>query len=150
MAFSRGARVHVPGLGTGVVLEPRGGNRYAIDIKGRVVVADARHVQPADESTRSRQRRTSADAASPPPSASAASSAPSIDLHGKTTLEAVDLIQAFINDALLDGHAEVRIIHGSGSGKVKAAVHTCLRGLAPVRSFRLDPRNRGVTIVVFN
>jgi DNA-nicking Smr family endonuclease len=33
-------------------------------------------------------------------------------LHGKTVDEALADVERFVNDALLDGHGEVRVIHG--------------------------------------
>jgi DNA mismatch repair protein MutS2 len=64
-----------------------------------------------------------------------------------TTAEAIDALDAFLNDALLAGAGEARIIHGRSGGKLKAAVHARLRQLPSIRGFRMDPRNPGVTIV---
>lgn len=148
MNFSPGDLVHLAGLGTGSVIEARGRDRYAIDIKGRIVVAAARDLEPADGARRARAKHDVTAPASTRTSARAMA-APSIDLHGKTTAEALELVEAFINEALLAGHAEALIVHGRGGGKVKVAVHQYLRQLAPTASFRLDPRNVGVTIVKF-
>jgi DNA mismatch repair protein MutS2 len=138
--------VHLAGIGTGIVREARGADRYAIDIKGRIVVADARDLEPAEVSRKGGKPApyTSALADSAPSVA-----APSLDLHGRTADEAAQLVQAFVNDALLAGHAEIRVIHGKSGGRVKAAVHQCLKGIAAVRSFHVDPRNTGVSIVSF-
>jgi DNA mismatch repair protein MutS2 len=73
----------------------------------------------------------------------------SIDLHGHSADEAVSALEAFVNDAILDGHSELRVIHGRTGGRVKSAVHIYLRRLSRVASFHLDPRNPGVTIVKF-
>jgi DNA mismatch repair protein MutS2 len=72
-----------------------------------------------------------------------------LDLHGKTTAEALEALDAFLNDALLAGGGDARIIHGRSGGRLKAAVHARLRQVVSVRGFRLDPRNPGVTIVRF-
>jgi DNA mismatch repair protein MutS2 len=74
---------------------------------------------------------------------------PSLDLHGKTVAEAVDALDVFISDALLGDCDHVRVVHGIGGGKVKAAVHQRLRQLPSIRSFRVDPQNAGVTVVTF-
>jgi DNA mismatch repair protein MutS2 len=130
------------------VREVRGG-RYAIDIKGRIVIAPegdleiASGKRPRREVPRSRPRE--AVSLSRPVSGAP----PSLDLHGKTADEAVAALEAFVNDALLAGHGEARVIHGRSGGRVKAAVHRFLRELASVASFRVDPRNPGVTIVSF-
>lgn len=148
MTFSPGDLVHLAGLGTGAVLEIRGRDRYAIDIKGRVVVAAARDLQRADapRGPRRKHEATASEGAEPRARTQAV---PSIDLHGRTPAEAVELIDAFVNEALLTGHGGALIVHGRGGGKVKTAVHQYLRQLASIASFRLDPRNPGVTIVTF-
>ena len=64
-----------------------------------------------------------------------------------TVEEAVAALDSFLNDALLAGHAEVRVIHGRSGGRLKAAVHARLKQLPVVRAARLDPANAGVTIV---
>ena len=64
-----------------------------------------------------------------------------------TVEEAVAALDIFLNDALLAGHADVRVIHGRSGGRLKAAVHARLKQLPVVRAFRLDPANAGVTIV---
>jgi len=72
---------------------------------------------------------------------------PSLDLHGHTVEEAMEVLVTFINDALLRGAAEVRIIHGRSGGRIKAAVHKQLKQIATIRHFGVDPANAGVTIV---
>jgi DNA mismatch repair protein MutS2 len=146
--FSPGDRVHFAGLGTGVVIETRGRGRYAVDIKGRVIVAATRDLQHADAGRAARSRSAASEHADADADESARPG-PAIDLHGKSTEDAIALVESFINDALIAGHAEVRIVHGRGSGRVKTAVHRYLRQLATTASFRLDPRNPGVTIVHF-
>ena len=147
MTFSPGDRVHLAGLGTGVVREVRGRERYAIEIKGRVVVAFARDLRIADGARPRGSPRKNPDEERP--RARRGTAPGSLDLHGKTTVEAIELVEAFVNEALLDGLGEVRIIHGRGSGRVMTAVHAYLRRLPAAAAFRIDPRNAGVTIVSF-
>ncbi len=66
-----------------------------------------------------------------------------------TVEEALGTVDSFVNDAVLGGHPEVRIIHGRSGGRIKSAVHKRLNELPVVRAFRLDPSNPGVTIVEF-
>jgi DNA-nicking Smr family endonuclease len=47
MTFAPGDRVHLAGLGTGTIREARGAGRYAIDIKGRIIIAAAGDLEPA-------------------------------------------------------------------------------------------------------
>jgi DNA mismatch repair protein MutS2 len=139
VAFAPGDRVHIPRLGTGIVQAVRNGDRYVVEIKGRTTVVDGSQMERADAASARARRKGSVEGA--------ARTSVSIDLHGKTVDEAIDALDSFINDALLAAHAEVRIIHGRSGGRLKDAVHQRLRALPPVRSFRLDPRNPGVTIV---
>jgi DNA mismatch repair protein MutS2 len=64
-----------------------------------------------------------------------------------TTVEAIEALDAFLNDALLEDAGELRIIHGKSGGRLKAAVHARLRQQPSIRAFRVDARNPGVTIV---
>lgn len=165
MSFAPGDRVHLPGLGTGVVREIRSGGRLAVEIRGRLIVVHGHALEPVAQDRRSAPSRGARAAApapapspssSPSPSASASSSSAratagtrSLDLHGRTVAEALDDLERFVNEALLEGCAAVRVIHGRSGGKVKTAVHAYLRKLSVVTSVRVDPANVGVTIVTF-
>jgi DNA mismatch repair protein MutS2 len=144
VAFAPGDRVHIPRLGTGIVCEVRSGGRVVVDIKGRKTVVQEGQIEHAEPVRAAPGRKSSQPEHAIVRTSRAAAS---IDLHGKTADEAIDALDSFINDALLAAHAEVRIIHGRSGGRLKDAVHRRLRALPPVRSFRLDPRNPGVTIV---
>lgn len=168
MTFLPGTRVHLAGLGTGSIREARSGGRYVVEIKGRIVIAAAADLElaaPAGKAREKRERGTALRQAQGSPEQrrataglrpvhSGAPSAPdapgpSLDLHGKTVAEARDALEAFVNDALLEGCAHARVIHGRSGGRVKTAVHQYLRGLSAVASFRVDPQNPGVTVVTF-
>lgn len=143
--FVVGDRVHAATLGSGTVKEVRNAGRYLIELKGRSMIVDGSQLEPAQERRGGKKpscERSAAAPSEPPPT-----SAPSLDLHGKTALEAVEALDAFLNDVLMDGCAEARVIHGRSGGKLKAAVHGRLRQLSSVRGFRLDHTNPGVTIV---
>ena len=143
MPFLPGDQVHVAFLGSGIVREVRRGGRYLIELKSRAVIVDEGHLsRVAQRKRRSKHPDLSTTAtAAPTPHAPS-----SLDLHGMTSIEAVAALDAFVNDAIIAGHAEVRVIHGRGGGTLKAAVHERLRAL-PVHHFRIDPANPGVTIV---
>jgi DNA mismatch repair protein MutS2 len=138
--FDPGAHVHVVHFGKGVVREARNGGRYLVEVKGSAMVVTESQLSAVDPPKRAR----SAPAASLPALVHAASS---IDLHGRTVPEAEADLDQFINDALLAGLGEVRVIHGRSGGRLKAAVHARLRELPSVRGFFVDTRNEGVTIV---
>lgn len=73
-----------------------------------------------------------------------------LNLIGMRTGEALRQLEAFLDQAYLANHAEVRIIHGIGSGALKKAVHDYLGGSPYCAAFRqADPRDggAGATIV---
>ncbi len=146
MAFVRGDAVHVKAIGKGIVREVRNGGRYLVDVTGRSIQTSE------DQLTaivvESGRKATAVTRRSPPVWEAPTGASQSLDLHGYTVDEAVEALAAFLNAALLAGSAELRIIHGRSGGKIKAAVHAQLRRIAAVRTFRVDPGNPGVTIVV--
>jgi dsDNA-specific endonuclease/ATPase MutS2 len=148
VGFAPGDRVHVVRLGTGVVREVRNGDKYVIEIKGRTMIVAGAQMEGADPLRTASPRKTPAPSPEPEvgPEAKAIRFV-SLDLHGKTVEEAIAALDEFLDAALIASHAEVRIIHGRSGGRIRDAVHTRLRQLPPVRSFRIDPRNPGVTIV---
>lgn len=146
MPFEPGDHVLVRLLGKGIVREVRRHGRYLVEIKGRSLLIDEQQLS-ARESTSRRK---------PPPqlgpqAASVSSPKPpavrSLDLHGMTTDEAVAALATVLNDAILEGVLEVRVIHGRSGGRLKSAVHNALKQVTSVRAFRVDPANPGVTIV---
>jgi DNA mismatch repair protein MutS2 len=151
--FSIGAQVHVASLGKGTVREIRG-SRYLVEIKGRSLIVTESQLTRLDAQVAGRGpqgagRGTNRDVSqAPDPAVPSRPHAPStIDLHGMTTDETEAALVAFVSDAILAGHAELRVIHGRSGGRLKATVHARLRSMSAVRSFRLDPQNPGVTLV---
>jgi DNA mismatch repair protein MutS2 len=64
-------------------------------------------------------------------------------VRGTTVEEALHVLDKFMDDALLAGHKRVRIIHGKGTGVLRAAVHQWLKKHPSVRSFELAPSSEG-------
>jgi len=67
-----------------------------------------------------------------------------------TVAEAIPELEQFLDAAVLSNLSEVRVVHGMGTGKLRAAVHTALKGHARVEGFRLGKYGEGesgVTIV---
>ncbi|MEO7272365.1 MAG: Smr/MutS family protein [Vicinamibacterales bacterium] len=148
MTYAAGDAVHVAGLGKGVVRERLNKGRFRVEVKGRVLIATGAQLTAVAAPHPPRAVQRVSDSAEPPApvTAETAHGLRSVDLHGRTVVEAIPEVQAFLNEALLAGDAAVRIIHGRSGGRIKAAVHAQLKVMA-VHSFRLDPRNPGVTIV---
>lgn len=75
-----------------------------------------------------------------------------LDLRGQTVEEAIMELDMFVNKSLLSNVSQVTIIHGKGTGALRAAVHKYLRQCKQVKSFRLGVYGEGetgVTIVEF-
>ena len=60
-----------------------------------------------------------------------------LDLHTFSPGEIADLLEEYISDCAMAGFLKVRIIHGKGTGVLRDAVHSLLRRLPEVASFRL-------------
>ena len=147
--FAVGDRVHVARIGTGVVREARNGGRYLVEIKGRSMVVTGDQLESASPEPAKRRAKSTDGGPAAANDPHTGRTPPSLDLHGRTVPESLDALDTFVNDAILDGHAQVAIVHGRSGGRIKAAVHKRLGETPAVRSFRLDPRNPGVTIVTF-
>jgi DNA mismatch repair protein MutS2 len=57
-------------------------------------------------------------------------------LIGRTTDEARDLVEKYLDDAFMAGMANVRLVHGKGTGTLRKAVRTLLSDHPLVESFR--------------
>ena len=77
---------------------------------------------------------------------------PEINLLGKTVDEAVAELDKYLDDALLSHLNSVRVVHGKGTGALRAGIHKHLRKVKIVKEFHLGEfgeGDAGVTIVVF-
>jgi len=75
-----------------------------------------------------------------------------VDVRGETVDTAVEIIDKFLDDALLSSLGQVRIIHGKGTGQLRNGIHAYLKRLSYVKSYRLGTFGEGdygVTIVEF-
>ncbi|NPV71573.1 MAG: endonuclease MutS2 [Firmicutes bacterium] len=68
---------------------------------------------------------------------------PEIDLRGMTVDEALMAVDKYLDDALLGGVPQVRIIHGKGTGALRSAVREFLRHHPHVASFRFGAQGEG-------
>lgn len=77
---------------------------------------------------------------------------PEINLIGMTVDEALPVLDKYLDDAYLSHLNTVRVVHGRGTGALKAGVHKHLKKLKYVKEFRLGEfgeGDTGVTIVTF-
>ncbi len=70
---------------------------------------------------------------------------PELDVRGMTALEAIPIIERYIDSAQIAKLNEVTIIHGKGTGALRAAVHQSLKTNKQVKSFRLGRYGEGET-----
>ena len=66
-----------------------------------------------------------------------------LDLHGLRAEEAIEKMDVFLSDALIEGWDEVLIYHGIGTGKLSYAVKEFLKVHPSVKSFSDAPQNMG-------
>ena len=81
-----------------------------------------------------------------------AAAQPELDIRGMAADEAVVVLNHFLDNAYMGNLPTARVIHGKGTGVLRAAVHDELRRCKYVKSFRLGVYGEGetgVTIVEF-
>ncbi len=75
-----------------------------------------------------------------------------VDLRGMDTVEAICALELYLDSAMRSNLSTVRIIHGKGTGALRAAVHQELKKNKFVKNFRLGVYGEGedgVTIAEF-
>ena len=75
-----------------------------------------------------------------------------IDVRGMRASEALDMVQNFIDDALMVGVGSVSILHGKGTGALKEEIRRYLRTVPEVVSAADEHADRGgagITIITF-
>ena len=68
---------------------------------------------------------------------------PEINLLGKTVDEAIAELDKYLDDASLAHLSSVRIVHGKGTGALRAGIHKYLKRQKHVKSFRLGAFGEG-------
>jgi DNA mismatch repair protein MutS2 len=145
-AFAAGDPVQTA-FGKGIVREVRNQGRVLVEVQGRALLFEAAaltHV--AGDRKRPARLRASARPARPP-APDHTHRVRDLDLHGLTVDEAMARVDSALDAAMRADVAELRVIHGRGGGRLRAALHRRLAGIPTVRAFALDPRNEGVTVV---
>ncbi len=81
-----------------------------------------------------------------------AAMASEVDLRGMDTVEAISVLERYLDEAMRSNLASVRIIHGKGTGALRSAVQQSLRKNKFIKKFRLGLYGEGedgVTIAEF-
>jgi DNA mismatch repair protein MutS2 len=66
-----------------------------------------------------------------------------VDLRGMDTIEAVLVLERFVDGAVRGNLQTIRIIHGKGTGAVRAAVHQSLKKNKFIKKYRLGVYGEG-------
>jgi len=66
-----------------------------------------------------------------------------LNVIGRTTDEAVDAVDKFLDEAFLNGLSEIRIIHGHGTGALRWAIAALLKDHPHVERFFSAPPDQG-------
>jgi len=150
--LSVGDQVEISGLGvTGTLLEtPQGKKRVKVKVGQREVLATvanlvglARGVE-AQPPVSSSPRRVSSGGGL------GLDEQTVVDVRGKAADEALDEVVAALDRATLAGVPFLRIVHGHGTGKLKASLRDYLKDSPYVAEFRTGDRTEGgdgVTVV---
>jgi len=73
-----------------------------------------------------------------------------VDVRGQRTEEALQLIQSWIDDAIMLDFSELRILHGKGNGILKEMIRNYLKSEPAIKSFRdehVQFGGAGITVV---
>ena len=77
---------------------------------------------------------------------------PTIDVRGQRVEEAINNINYFIDEAMMVGCGEVKILHGKGTGALKEELRKVLRTIGGIKSIadeHVEMGGAGITVVVF-
>ena len=77
---------------------------------------------------------------------------PELDVRGERLSDAIDIVTHYIDDAVMLGMGQVRIIHGKGTGVLREEIQKYLRSLPGISARDEDIRQggTGVTIVTID
>ena len=78
---------------------------------------------------------------------------PSIDVRGERLMDALDIVGRFIDDALMVGMDQVKILHGKGNGILKEELRKYIKtipGVAQCKDEDIRFGGSGITIVTFS
>ncbi len=129
----------------GVVVEILSDETYRVTLGSLPIVVKESDLAPASQSKiRSKPKKSEVTVQT---SARQGDEKEELDLHGHTVADALNLLEAKLNRAILTKLHRVKIVHGLGSGRVKEAVQQYLAGSTMVSAYKIDEFNPGVTWV---
>jgi DNA mismatch repair protein MutS2 len=78
---------------------------------------------------------------------------PTIDIRGERLEQAIDSVTRFVDDAVMVGVGEIKILHGKGNGILREELRKYLKTMGGVASFRdeqLQMGGSGITVVTLD
>lgn len=126
--------------------------RSLVNIRDLEMVEEASITGPGLSGTHTGGSRGSGSGSSKIKMSKSFSVSPEVNLIGMTVDEAIPVLDKYLDDAYLAHLPQVRVVHGRGTGALKAGVHRHLKKLSYVKEYRLGEfgeGDTGVTIVTF-
>lgn len=126
--------------------------RSLVNIRDLEMVEEASITGPGLSGTHTGRSRGSGSGSSKIKMSKSFSVSPEVNLIGMTVDEAIPVLDKYLDDAYLAHLPQVRVVHGRGTGALKAGVHRHLKKLSYVKEYRLGEfgeGDTGVTIVTF-
>ena len=119
-----------------------GADSVTVEVGNKTIIVAASELEHADDDAKVSKHASNASGWSPP-----ASLAPELHLRGATLSEAVPAVEKYLDEASLQGFPRVRLIHGIGSGRLRAGIAAILERHPLVRRFQAGDAGGGVTVV---
>ena len=119
-----------------------GTDSVTVEVGNKTVIVAASELERADEDVKASNHASNGTKWSPP-----ASLAPELHLRGATLSEALPAVEKYLDDASLQGFPRVRLIHGIGTGRLRASIAAVLERHPLVRRFQAGDASGGVTVV---
>ncbi len=126
---------------TGEVVSNEGG-KAVLNVNGRKMTVETRDLAPL-ASHPQQSKKSKYATARPSQSDDAVEISAELNLIGQRVDEALDESDRFLDRSLLEGRQAVRIIHGFGTGRLRAAIREHLRKHPAVKSWRRGDDNEG-------
>jgi DNA mismatch repair protein MutS2 len=137
---------------SGVVLKwPESGDLVEVQAGQMTLKVPSSQLEPLDEREPPKAVRSSPWPSAPPHAAQAI--APELNLIGWRVTDALPHLDKYLDEAVAAGLQRVRIIHGKGSGRLRAAVHDLLTSHPQVKTYMPCSPNEGgwgATLVEIN
>ena len=130
----------------GRIVERLRQDRYMVEVGRMRIEAAAEELEPAEEPVSEEARRL----AHTMQMRKAPTFESEIHLRGTTVDEAILTLEKYLDDAQLAGAAQVRLVHGKGTGALRQGIQKFLRSHRGVKSFAIAPfaeGGDGVTVV---